>query len=283
MNKKFLFIINFIILTIKLVPCTLWSANGEEYVFNNGTIIAKNRDWQQNHKQILKLVKPKSGYKYFGLYAEGNDEPGLKAGINEKGLVAITATAGSIPSYIRKNDKHTRNFLSSLLKECDSVDSVLQKQNLFSGARNLMIADKTKIAIIEIGLKGKFSIKVIQDNFLYHTNHYIDQSMLKFNKKISLSSLTRYKRIEELLNANKKPFSFDDFIRISNDRNDSPDNSIYRTGKNKNSNKTVAVWIVYLATDESSKIYIKINNPGEEEKIYNMNINEIFKMEKLIL
>ncbi|MBN2544799.1 MAG: hypothetical protein JXB50_03315 [Spirochaetes bacterium] len=283
MNKKFLFIIYFIILTIKSAPCTLWSANGENIVLNGGTLIAKNRDWKQDHKQILKLVNPKSGYKYFGLFAVGNNQPGLKAGVNEKGLVAITATAGSIPSNVRKNARKSKSLLSTLLKECDSVDAALQKQYLFLGPRNLMIADKTKIASIEIGLRGKYSIKVMQNNILYHTNHYVEPDMLKFNKKISESSLTRFKRIEKLLNSAKKPFTFDDFISISNDNNDGPDNSIYRTGSKKNSNKTVAVWIIYLFSVESSKIYIKINNPEDEEKIYIMDINEIFKMDKLIL
>ncbi len=283
MINKLLLFIYFTILTFKMDPCTLWSANGDNFVFNGGTLIAKNRDWRQNHKQVLKLVNPKSGYRYFGLFAEGNDEPGLKAGVNEKGLAVITATAGSIPSYIRKNDKRAKNSLSTMLKECDSVDAVLQYKGLFTGAKNLMVADKTKIAVVEIGLKGKFSINVLHDNIAYHTNHYIDQSMLPFNKKISASSSTRYKRIEELLNSDKKPFELDDFIRLSNDRIDGPDNSIYRTGKNKKSNKTIAVWIVYLSKDENSKIYIKINNPGEEEKIYSLKLIEIFNMDKLEL
>lgn len=49
------------------------------------------------HVQVLKMQRPTNGYAYFGLYAEGNDAPGIKEGINEKGLTVVTASAGTIP------------------------------------------------------------------------------------------------------------------------------------------------------------------------------------------
>ena len=47
------------------------------------------------------MHRDRKGYAYFGLYAEGNDEPGLKEGVNERGLTVITATAGTIPKATR--------------------------------------------------------------------------------------------------------------------------------------------------------------------------------------
>jgi len=55
--------------------------------------VVKNRDWWPDHRHEIKRVTPKPGFRYYGLFATGNDEPGLKAGVNEKGLVVVSATA----------------------------------------------------------------------------------------------------------------------------------------------------------------------------------------------
>ena len=70
------------------LACTLWGAAGA--AANGGTLISKNRDWAPDHHQVLKKVHPKKGWAYFGLYAEGNGDAGLKAGVNEKGLTIVS-------------------------------------------------------------------------------------------------------------------------------------------------------------------------------------------------
>lgn len=75
-------------------PCTLWGSIGSVNQTRDVTFIVKNRDWRPNQTQTLKIVKSAKGYPYLGLYALGDDEPGLKAGINKKGLVIISASAG---------------------------------------------------------------------------------------------------------------------------------------------------------------------------------------------
>ncbi|HOS76345.1 MAG TPA: carcinine hydrolase/isopenicillin-N N-acyltransferase family protein [Verrucomicrobiota bacterium] len=72
--------------------CTLWGAAGVDA--GGGTIISKNRDWKPDHVQVLKMQRPTNGYAYFGLYAEGDDAPGIKEGINEKGLTVLAEKAG---------------------------------------------------------------------------------------------------------------------------------------------------------------------------------------------
>ena len=84
-----------LLLTAPVEACTLFAANGS-VVDDGGTLLVKNRDWEPNQHQVIKFVPAKDGYSYFGLYAEGTPA-GMKAGINEKGLVVISATAGSIP------------------------------------------------------------------------------------------------------------------------------------------------------------------------------------------
>jgi len=72
--------------------CTLWATVGEA-ARDGGSLVVKNHDWRPDHRQEIKRVTPKPGFRYYGLFAYGNDGPGLKAGVNEKGLVVVSATA----------------------------------------------------------------------------------------------------------------------------------------------------------------------------------------------
>lgn len=65
--------------------CTLWGASGTA-VEGRGTLVAKNRDWNPDHRQELVVLKPTPGYRSLLLKAVGGAEPGVKAGVNEKGL-----------------------------------------------------------------------------------------------------------------------------------------------------------------------------------------------------
>ena len=80
-----------VLLPIQVLACTLWGAAGDDAA--GGTLMAKNRDWKPDHRQLLKAVRPQAGHAYFGLYAEGNDAQGLKAGVNDQGLSVIVASA----------------------------------------------------------------------------------------------------------------------------------------------------------------------------------------------
>jgi len=256
--------------------CTLWSAHGEGTVLGGGTLIAKNRDWVPDHRQILKTVRPKTGYRYFGIFAEGNDDSGLKAGINEKGLVVVSSTAGSIPKKIRREADRTKGLLTKLLRECDGIDAVLKKELLFLGPRNLLLADGKKIAVIEIGLHGEHAATIGQNGFLTHTNHYRDEKLLKYNWKIGESSGRRLERIEALLKDDAPPYSLDDFIAFSGDRSGGPDNGIWRTGGSPGKERTLSVWIVHSPPRSSPRLYIKIANPQEKEEVHRPDFRDLF-------
>ena len=254
--------------------CTLWAANGD-VVSGDGSLVVKNRDWLPNQRASIKMFTPETGYRYFGLYASG-EIPGLKAGINEKGLVIVSASVDSIPANNRRAMPHTKNRISKLLTACASVDEVLTKSDLFVGPEILIIADKQKVATIEIGPNGLYSATVKQNGFIYHTNHYIDEKLSNFNEKIHQSSRIRYSRIAELLTITEKPFSFNTFVSFSNDQNDGPDNSIFRSSSTLDSVKTVAVWAVHLPPYGSPQLYVKLLNPGESEQILSLNADDVF-------
>ena len=269
-----------LLLTAPVEACTLFAANGS-VVDDGGTLLVKNRDWEPNQHQVIKFVPAKDGYSYFGLYAEG-PAAGMKAGINEKGLTVVSATAGSIPSKERKNMLNKAGSLAKLLKECASVEEALTRTDLFLGPKILMLADKKSVATIEIGPEGKFSIEQKENDYICHTNHYVAEDMLNFNKKIGQSSQKRYERICQFLDDASSPFSLDVFLNFSNDRNDGPDNSIFRLGSNPANTRTMAVWAVKIPLDSSPEVYVRILNPNEDEKIIKIVAGDFFSTQAFL-
>ena len=276
MKKRFLCVTLAFLLfgALPAQACTLWAANGS-FVDGGGSMIVKNRDWTPDQYQYIKTVYSNDGYSYLGLYVQGSPA-GLKAGINEQGLVVVSATAGSIPASERKTMPNKSGSLTKLLRECASVDEALSKTELFVGPKILMLADKNKIATLEIGPDGLFSAHSEENSVIYHTNHYVFEDMLSFNYKIGASSRKRYERIGELLGSQNKPYGFDTFVSLSNDQNDGPDNSIFRIGSTPEKTRTMAVWAVLIPFEGSPELYVRIINPGEEEKVISIKTEDIF-------
>ena len=81
--------------------CTLWGATGRA-VEGGGTLIAKNRDWTPDHRQELTVMQEAGKYGFLALKAVGGAEPGIKAGVNERGLVIVSATANQVTKAERK-------------------------------------------------------------------------------------------------------------------------------------------------------------------------------------
>ncbi|MBP8743471.1 MAG: hypothetical protein KBH36_05335 [Acidaminococcaceae bacterium] len=269
-----------LLLTAPVEACTLFAANGS-VVDDGGTLLVKNRDWEPNQHQVIKFVPSKDGYSYFGLYAEGT-AAGMKAGINEKGLTVVSATAGSIPSKERKNMPNKAGSLTKLLKECASVEEALTRTDLFLGPKILMLADKKSVATIEIGPEGKFSIDQKENDYICHANHYVAEDMLNFNKKIGQSSEKRYERIGQLLDNSSLPFSLDSFLNFSSDQNDGPDDSIFRIGGTSSKTRTMAVWAVSIPMQGSPEVYIRILNPNEEEKSCRIIADDFFSAQAIL-
>jgi isopenicillin-N N-acyltransferase like protein len=254
--------------------CTLFAAAGET-VRGGGVLIAKNRDWRPDHVQSLRSVSPMAGYRYFGLFADGNDEPGLKAGVNEKGLVVVSATS-SIPPKLRAAMPRTRNLLSKLLATSASVEEAMHHAEWFVGPRYLLLADREKAASIEVGRNGQFGVAVTDRSILVHTNHYVFPEGRNENPaRTGASSLARYRRAEELLDRDQQ-FTLADFIRISNDRSGTPDRSLWRDGSTPTGTRTLAAWIVYLPPAGDFQLYVRIVNPGQEPTVSRLSFKEIF-------
>lgn len=249
--------------TVPSYACTLYSAAGSA-VSDGGTLLAKVRD-QKPENQYWYLVTPPEGYAYYGIFTQLNDH-GLRDGLNEKGLVAVTSTVSTIPKNKRlAAPAYPGGTLKYILTHCGSVTDVLaMATKTWMSPQNIMIADKEEIAYIEIGLDGKYSVTRQQNGTLHHTNHFVNNDMQDSNiLATSPSSLTRYNRISELL-SRQKQFTFDDFIRFSDDRHNGPNNSIWRIGE-RSSVESLGALIVHISPSGAPEIYLKLRKTPDQK------------------
>ena len=241
--------------------CTLWGVAGER-AEGQGTLIVKNRDWKPDHVQETKTVSPRSGLRYFGLYAVGGEEPGIKAGVNSKGLTVVTASASCLPLATRKNQPGKKGVTTEILAGYDSVDALLEHRDLFTHARAsfFLIADSRKIALVEVALDGRFAVRTETNGVVSHTNSYLDESLRSTNVSNGPSSAKRLERIKALLAEARLPLNVAQFKQFSSDQHDGPDNSLWRTGEKT---KTLATWIMALPKQGPPSLYLKLANPGQ--------------------
>jgi hypothetical protein len=245
--------------------CTLWAAAGEACQ-GGGTLIAKNRDWIPDQTQELRIIKQEGEHSYLGLYAVGSDEAGCKAGANDAGLVIISSTASSIPKAQRREEDATKDLIPKLLSTCTSVDAALAERAWFLGPRNLMLADGSHVAIVEIGPDGDIAIRRIDNGTIAHTNHYLYDQLTSANIRVGRSSRIRLARIKELLSKTPKPLRAEDFISFAADRRDGPTDGIFRIGDENDQERTMATFIARIAPDGATDLEITLYNPGQGPK-----------------
>lgn len=258
-----------------LDACTLWAAAGER-VAHGGSLIAKNRDWLPEPSEV-RMEKGGKGLRFLGLFPvrEGKRR-NVVAGINEKGLVVVTATAGSIPREVMI--KGGRGLMGRLLADFHTAEEVLAQRILFARTHSAMylIADRRRIACVEVAPGGRYAVRETTSGVLTHTNHYLDGQLTGVNDKIGRSSRTRLGRVGELLNGHAAPFTLEDFVAISRDRNEGPDNSLWRNGGKPEGTRTLSSWIVSLPKEAPPEIFIRLANPGEAERTVNMSLDGPF-------
>ena len=254
--------------------CTLWGAAGAEA--GGGTLVSKNRDWAPDHRQFLRIVKPKEGLAWLGLYTEGNDHPGLKAGTNERGLTVVTASS-AIPQKLRSSRPDRRGAASRVLAGYASVDAVMaDAAQIFGGAwpDNLLISDGHKLLVVEVGQEERFSMKLVERGVIAHTNHFLDATLPEYAIfKPAASSRMRLDRIQSLLADAPRPLTVAQFAAMSRDQHAGPDHSLWRTGPKA---RTLASWIVATSSQGVSQLRLVIANPGEAEQLHELTLDAAF-------
>jgi hypothetical protein len=257
--------------------CTLWGAAGAA-VADGGTLVAKNRDWAPDHRQELVVLRPSGGYASVALLAVGGDEPGVKAGVNEKGLAIVSATARQFPSAERRRIQQREGLIRHLLSTCASVAEVLQQIDRMRRPVFYLVADRTEIAVIEVAADEPRSVNRKRSGTLHHTNHYCVIEPKGLARKPGASSLRRYARIEELLQTAQRPFTLEAFIRFSEDRSAGPDDSIWRTGSDPDRPRTLATWLVSIPPSGSPRLYLKTADPGQPARVCRLSVAEALRL-----
>jgi isopenicillin-N N-acyltransferase like protein len=257
--------------------CTLWGAVGDA-VAGGGALVAKNRDWVPDHRQELVLLAPPEGYRAVALRAVGNDEPGIKAGVNEKGLVIVSAAADQFPSADRKKIQQKKELMRHFLTTCASVAELLTQIELMRRPVFYLAGDRTELAVIEVAPGGRRSITRTVSGTLHHTNHFCGIEPPELKRKPGASSRLRDERIEELLKTPGRPFDLEEFIRFSEDRNAGPDNSIRRTGSAPGKPRTLATWVVSVPPFGSPQLFLRTADPGEPERICRLSVAEALRL-----
>lgn len=227
--------------------CTLFGAVGEGMVEGGGTLAAKTRD-EHPGPQRFDIAVPSKGYAYLGLFT--GDKHRFNMGFNEKGLFLARSTSGSL---LRKERlalprffKHRLSATDWIMQHYASVDEVLAHKEVFVEPVNYLLADRTKIAVVEVMPGGQTTVRITEHGTAAHTNHFIEPESEALNQKIGSSSARRLERIRELLAAADKPLKIADMAAMTRDRHDGPVRSIWRTGTKPDGVQTLAAIAVSL-------------------------------------
>lgn len=256
-----------------------WGRPVPEFARHRGKIdgkvvFAKNRDWAYKDITLTKIFKPQKGFRYFGIFGDKDGKStGVKAGINEKGLVVLSATASSLHKkerIYRGKDKIAIN--GYVLSHYSNVDEVLNNKKIFSRCNPafVVVGDRNKAAVVEVAPGGKYSYKIVNKGVFCHTNHYFQEPDFdKFNRKPAESSRVRLKRIRSLLESKDRGWRLEDFIGISKNEEDGPDNSLWRKGSSPKESRTLATFIVEIPENGFPVVYIRradFGKPVEERR-----------------
>ena len=260
-----------------LEACTLWAAAGDRAA-REGCLIAKNRDWVPEPAEV-RLVSPSRGFRFLGLFpVRDGRRRGAVAGVNEKGLVVVTATVGSIRPGERA--KGASGLTGRLLAGFASLEAVLADRASFQRTHPAiyLLADAQRIAWIEVAPGGRLSVRTTDSGVLAHTNHYLDEALTGLNRQVGRSSRKRLERIGLLLEGHPQPLNREDFIAFSRDGQDGADDSLWRTGSRPEGRRTLASWVVSLPRDAPPELFVRLANPGEAERTLKATLDGPFWM-----
>ena len=262
---------NAVVLLFMLCPAGLafagvdWGITGDN-VKGGGTLAAENLDSENTSYARLVFSRPYDGYKYLAVELSAkNGAPSVQCGINEKGLAVLSADAP-----VNKEEKNAgkKDLCELILRNYFEVNSVIEDKEKLSeyAPGSYMIADKSNVVQIEIVPGGKYRITGTMNGKLCHTSEYLEPEFSAYNKAVSTGSVVRRERINGLMGNSSQNFGLDDFITISEDQHDGPDNSLWVSGKSKTSERTLATFIVLMPGDAPPTLYIKTANTNQKMK-----------------
>lgn len=272
----------FIVCLAALLPvssalaCTLFGAQGSR-VLGGGTLVVKNRDYRPEYQE-MRMVQG-SRYRFYGLYGGSEKKMGLKGGVNEAGLAVFSAAASCLPQKERQAMGRNTGALGKLLGRYATVEEALASGIDLGGPKFLLLADATELAWVEVGDADRVTVRRVRNEPLAHTNFYLSPEFEELNQKPAVSARHRYDRIRELLETQDTPYLLDDLIRYSQDQQEGPDNSIWRTGSREKGPQTLATFGVWIHAGARPDVFVKIRYSPEDqgrEDVYQLDGAHLF-------
>jgi len=235
--------------------CTLFGAIGSR-VEGGGVLIGKTRDRPENVEQVFIEVAPKTGYRYRGISTKGKSV--VTSGINEKGLVVVSAAASSF----KKEEAVTS--VGRILSKESSVNGVIEmvQRSEIQGPISYLVGDHKAIAIVEVIDRKRNAFLARQEGTLCHTNHFVLEEMKAFNPKVGASSQARLSRLEKVLG--EGPLTTNTFTGFTKDHINGPgNNSICRHNKagTQAGERTLSAAVFYLPKEGAPKIWVALGQP----------------------
>lgn len=235
--------------------CTLFGAIGS-HVEGGGVLIGKTRDRAENLAQSFIDLSPKGGYRYRGISTQGKSV--VTSGINEKGLVVVSAAA----SNFKKEGPVTT--VGRILAKASSVDGVIEmiKRGEIQGPISYLVGDRSTIAVVEVidGRRNAFLTR--KDGVLSHTNHFVLSEMKGLNPKLGTSSQARLSRMDTLLG--EGAFTRESFMTFTKDHTNGPgNNSICRhnKGATRSDERTLSAAVFFLPKEGAPEIWVVLGQP----------------------
>ena len=260
---------------------TLWAAAGS-HVQGGGTLIAKNYDAKPVPTH-LRLVIPKKGFTYLGLFSLKNPKgQGPLAGVNKKGLAVVSAIPETLPPGPEPSPS-IEQVSERLLAGFGTVAGALSDHKVLREGPPAfyLIADASQVAIVEITPHHEISVRNIENDILCHTGHYIDEKFLSRNRQRVKNSELRLERVERLLRSGNNPLTQDAFIDVAHDQGTIPDERILRSPGSSDAIRTVATWILFIPGAKPPELHVGLFNPEGSETEYDFHLDRAFWTEGL--
>lgn len=251
--------------------CTVMMAVGSASATGD-TVFAKNSDkvggeslvgpnfYKFKEINVILYAEREDGLKIVGVCAAGST--GLKMGMNNRGLAAGCNIARTEEMYQKKLDLTQIRAIDRayLLRLGLEQENVLEATRVVAGRivespmatpGNLEFADARQAYIIE-GSYDRVAVKKVTDDVDSRSNCFV--VLKELNKKDDLSSICRYIRTQELLQAKKGRVTLEDLVEFSMDHAHGPGpNSICRHGTDFTEEVSLSAMVMELNGKEPQK------------------------------
>jgi hypothetical protein len=160
----------------------------------------------------------------------------------------------------------------------DTVDAVVSSPDISKKGPPLVyaIADRSKAALIELGLNGKMAVRITDNGTFSRTRHHWGKKPPSTNEQTGKSNEAKLDSIDRLLSDHNRPFTPDDFLNISKHKGEGPEDDILKAGASATKPRTLATWIVLLPKSDSPELYVTFYERGEVQEEFGMKLDHPF-------